>query len=71
MPYDMDKMEMPAPESDELDLGLDEMELPGESEDKEIQEMISKLEELGYKVEKIEESEDMEEAPKEFDIEDL
>lgn len=49
----MDKFEMPAPESEEVDLGLEEMELPGEAEDAEISDMIKKLEELGYKVEKL------------------
>ena len=66
--YELDDMMMPEAESDEVDLGLDEMKLP-EEEDPEIAEMISKLEELGYKVEKVEEeapeeaeaSEDMEE----------
>lgn len=69
---DLDKMEMPELESDELDLGLEEMELPGEAEDKEISEMISKLEDLGYRVEKIEEeSSDEPTEVEDFDIDDL
>lgn len=63
-------MEMPSMDSEELDLGLEEMELPGESEDSEINEMIAKLEELGYKVEKIEE-ESMDSETEDFDIEEL
>lgn len=66
----LEDMEMPELESEELDLGLEEMELPGEAEDKEVQEMISKLESMGYKVEKIEEESEPEEA-EDFDIEDL
>ena len=67
---DISKMDMPEYESDELDLGLEEMELPGESEDAEIAEMISKLEELGYKVEKISEEVDND-MPEADEIEDL
>jgi len=54
----LDNFDMPeAPDaSEEFDLGLDEMELESD-EDPEIAEMITKLEELGYKVEKIEDSE--------------
>ena len=68
---DLKDLKMPAPESEELDLGLEEMELPGESEDKEVQEMIAKLEELGYKVEKVEEAseeEDLDEMEMEEEI---
>lgn len=62
---------MPAPESDEVDLGLEEIELPGSEEaDPEIAEMISKLEELGYKVEKISDEMPEPEEGDDMDMED-
>jgi hypothetical protein len=69
---DMNELEMPSPESSEIDLGLEEMELPGEEEDKEVADMISKLEELGYRVEKIEdEMPEPEEGSDDMEIGDL
>jgi len=65
----IDDLKMPMPDSEEVDLGLDEIELPGEAEDAEIQEMISKLEDRGYKVEKID-SEMPEPSADEMDLED-
>jgi len=64
--YELDDMMMPETESEEVDLGLEEMKLP-EEEDPEVAEMISKLEELGYKVEKVEAPEESEEESEEED----
>lgn len=64
----LDDMTMPEASSEEMDLGLEEMKLPGEEEDAEIQEMISKLEELGYKVEKISDESADEEMEDDFEM---
>ena len=56
MKEDIMSMMMPESEGEMVDLGLDEVDM-GDSEDKEVADMIAKLEALGYRVEKIEDEE--------------